>query len=185
MLNMYNLKNISKGIVFNLSRKNEMNTFFKNQYNKYQFSEAAKKEADIKGKNAFIYKYIIVKETDGINTSTFKPVEEFTNEDLLERLKEHREETFYHYGTFKRAEETKIFNKTEFAAKKLRQMWIRSGDLNNQKHVIPIKRLRTRQEGLFKLLQNGEIAGVIEGREEFSEINFVVDKNYIKRLDGY
>lgn len=64
-------------------------------------------------------------------------------------------------------------------------MWIRSGDLNNQKHVIPIKRLRTRQEGLFKLLQNGEIAGVIEGREEFPEINFVVDKNYIKRLDGY
>jgi hypothetical protein len=55
MLNMFNLKNISKGIVFNLSRKNEMNTFFKNQFNKYQFSEVAKKETDIKGKNAFIY----------------------------------------------------------------------------------------------------------------------------------
>lgn len=55
MLNMFNLKNISKVIVFNLSRKNEMNTFFKNQYIKYQFSEAAKKEADTKGKTSFIY----------------------------------------------------------------------------------------------------------------------------------
>ena len=63
-------------------------------------------------------------------------------------------------------------------------MWIRSGDVGNQKHVIPVKRLRTKDEGLFKLLNQGEIAGVIEGREEFPDVNFVVDRNYIKRLDG-
>jgi hypothetical protein len=186
MLNMFNLKKFARGITFNLPKKTEMNNFFKNQFSKYQFAEAAKKEADDKGKYFYIKNifYCTAKEGEGVNSANFKPVEEFTQEDLLERLKEHREETFYHYGTFKRAEETKIFNKTEFAAKKLRQMWIRSGDLNNQKHVIPIKRLRTREEGLFKLLQQGEIAGVIQGREEFSEINFVVDKNYIKRLEG-
>ncbi len=84
----------------------------------------------------------------------------------------------------RRLTQTKDFNKTEFAAKKIRQMWFRAGDLSSHKHVIPIKRLRTREEGLFKLMKQGEIAGVIEGREEFPDVDFVVDKSYVKRLDG-
>jgi hypothetical protein len=50
MLNMFNLKKFANGIAFNLTKKTEINNFFKNQFNKYQFAEAAKKEADIKGK---------------------------------------------------------------------------------------------------------------------------------------
>jgi hypothetical protein len=50
MLNMFNLKKIARGITFNLPKKTEMNNFFKNQFSKYQFAEAAKKEADDKGK---------------------------------------------------------------------------------------------------------------------------------------
>ncbi len=64
-------------------------------------------------------------------------------------------------------------------------MWIRSGDFTTHKHIIPIDRLRTNKDGLFKLMQQGELAGIIEGREEFPDIDFVVKKNYTRRLDGY
>lgn len=114
----------------------------------------------------------------------FKPFEEFTKEEIQEKISLHKKEVYNYYGSMTRVTQSKDFNKTEFAAKKLRQMWIRAGDLSTHKHVIPIKRLRTREEGLFKLLKQGELAGVIEGREEFPDIDFVVDKSYVKRLEG-
>ncbi len=104
--------------------------------------------------------------------------------EIGDKLREARKETYYYYGSEKRMMGTKIFAKTEFLAKKMRQMWIRSGDMTTHKHVIPIKRMRTREDTLFKMMQNGELAGVIEGREEFPDIDFVVDKQFTKRLDG-
>jgi hypothetical protein len=124
------------------------------------------------------------KQDESTDIHNYKPIEEMTKEDLADRLRDNRRELYYYYGSSKRSEQSKLFNKTEFAAKKLRQMWFRAGDLSSHKHIIPIKRLRTRDEGLFKLMNQGELAGVIEGREEFADVDFVVDKQYIKRLDG-
>jgi hypothetical protein len=107
-----------------------------------------------------------------------------TRKEQGEKLREHRKELFYYFGSDSQQYSTKTFAKSEFLAKKMRQMWIRSGDISTHKLVIPIKRMRTRDDGLFKLLQQGDIAGVIEGREEFPDIDIVIDKKYTRRLDS-
>jgi len=71
----------------------------------------------------------------------------------------------------------------EFVAKNIRRMWIQSGDFSTNKHILPIKRLRTKDDTLFQLLKNGEIAAVIEGREEFPDFHFILDKKFTKKLD--
>jgi hypothetical protein len=50
MLNMFILKKCTGRFVINTMRKTEMNNFFKIQFNKYNFAEAAKKEVGDKGK---------------------------------------------------------------------------------------------------------------------------------------
>jgi hypothetical protein len=62
-------------------------------------------------------------------------------------------------------------------------MWIQGGDMNSHKHVIPIKRLRERKDTLFGLYKKGEIAAVIEGREEYPDMDIVLDRNLTSRLD--
>jgi hypothetical protein len=104
----------------------------------------------------------------------------------LEEFKRNAEsEIFYNYGSKKRALGSQMFNKTEFLAKKLRHGWFKLGDLyHSHKHVIPVKRLRTKADTMFGLLKQGDIACVLEGREEFDEIHFVLDKKYTKHLDS-
>jgi hypothetical protein len=70
-------------------------------------------------------------------------------------------------------------------AKNLRRMWLQSGDFSTNKHVIPVKRVRNKEDTLFNLLKNGEIAAVIEGREEFPDFHFILDKKHTRRLDRY
>jgi hypothetical protein len=72
----------------------------------------------------------------------------------------------------------------EFIAKNLRRMWIQSGDFSTNKHIIPVKRLRTKDDTLFHVLKNGEIAAVLEGREEFPDLHVILDKKFTRRLDG-
>ena len=103
--------------------------------------------------------------------------------DLIEKLKQDRKEIYYYSGSVDRHIENKKFNKTEFLAKKLRHNWIQGGDINTHKHVIPIKRLRDRKDTMFGLLKNKEIAAVIEGREEFPALDFVLDKGLSSRLE--
>ncbi len=107
-----------------------------------------------------------------------------TKKEIGERVRESRKELFYYFGSDSKQYAAKTFAKAEFTAKKLRQSWIRSGDMTTHKHVIPIKRMRTREDGLFKLMKEGDLAGVIEGREEFPDIDFVIDKKYTRRFDG-
>lgn len=71
----------------------------------------------------------------------------------------------------------------EFVAKNIRRMWIQSGDFSTNKHIIPVKRDRTKDDTLFNLLKHGEIAAVIEGREEFPDMHIILDKKYTRRID--
>jgi hypothetical protein len=103
----------------------------------------------------------------------------------MQRLNLSKKEIFDKYGSVVRAQQSKIFNKQEFDAKKRRQHWFRAGDVyHTQKHILPVKRIRTKDEPLFNLLANGEIACVLQGREEFEEIHFVLDKRHTKHLDS-
>jgi hypothetical protein len=95
-------------------------------------------------------------------------------------------EIMFNYGSHKQSVTSQVYNKFEFQAKALRHGWFRLGTLyHSHKHVIPVKRLRTKEDTLFKLLKQGEIACCLQGREEFDEIHFVLDKKWTKHLDGY
>jgi hypothetical protein len=111
------------------------------------------------------------------NDKTPKQHEEF--------LKKAKSDILYNYGSMRRADASATFNKVEFLAKRMRHAWFKLGDVyHSHKHVIPVKRLRTKEETLFKLLSQGEIACTLQGREEFDEIHFVLDKKYAKHLEG-
>lgn len=172
--------------------KNLNNKFsFTNQYNIKSFSaaQAVGKQAE-KPQTAKAAKggpqspQAQAKQEKEVAASTpFKPLEEFSREDLKDRLRDFRKETYYNRGSIDRLLENKTFNKTEFMAKKMRHMWLQAGDFSTNKHVIPVKRLRERKDTLFGLLKNGEIAGLLEGREEFPDFHFVIDRHLTKRLD--
>jgi hypothetical protein len=191
-------KLLSLSHIFKSNNFNQINNFYNTS--KYFFANAAaapsKKSApgkiqnnsnveqEIKNKiptpgTSDIYKDVTF---DG-KFREYKPFEKFTIKDMNDRMEDFKKESYYYYGSMKRRAAPKRFNKTEFFAKQLRQMWIRSGDFSLNKHVIEIKRLRKREDTIFGLLKQGEMAAVIEGREEFPEINFVVDKKFSKHLD--
>lgn len=102
-----------------------------------------------------------------------------------DKFNQSMKEIYYYYGSDRNYYASKKFSKTEFIAKKFRQMYFKAGDFKTHKHIIPVKRLRTKDEGLFKLLEQREIACLLEGREEFPDIDFVLDRNLVKKLDGY
>jgi hypothetical protein len=109
-----------------------------------------------------------------------------TPKQLEDLQKKSTSDMLYHYGSYKRSLASQTFNKVEFMAKAYRHGWFRLGDVyHSHKHVIPVKRLRTKEDTLFKLLAQGEIAGVLQGREEYDEIHFILDKQYTKHLMRY
>ena len=145
---------------------NRQSVFSFNRFNKFNFAE---KKPEVKDNKAI----------------PFVPYDDLTLKDRLDRLNTFKKEVDDNYGSYVRAQQSKIFNKQEFDAKKRRQHWFRTGDVyHTQKHIIPVKRMRTKDDTLFGLLKNGEIACVLQGREEFDELHFVVDKKYIKHLDA-
>lgn len=104
-------------------------------------------------------------------------------EEIMKKLMDFKREVFYQHGGLKKYELSKIYNKNEFVAKSMRSWYFMSGDMNTHKHIIPIKRLRSKKETLMQLHKNGEIAAVIEGREEFPDFEIVLDRQYIKHLN--
>ncbi len=151
--------------IFKYINRQSFSTF--NKFTKFNFAE---KKPDQKVQDKHI---------------PYKPYEELTMKDRTERLSLSKKEIEDNYGSLVRAQQSKIFNKQEFDAKKRRQHWFRAGDVyHSHKHIIPVKRMRTKDDTLFGLLKNGDIACVLEGREEFEELHFVVDKKYIKHLDS-
>jgi hypothetical protein len=115
----------------------------------------------------------------------YRDMDTLVKKDFVRSVIDSKQENIYYYGSSKRKENQRKYAQTEFLARRMRQSYLQSGDFSTNKHMIPIKRLRKEGESLFKLMQNGELAGVIEGREEFDDINFVVDKTYVKHLEGY
>jgi hypothetical protein len=153
-----------------------MNTLFKFIYKQPKFLNF----------NTFLFS----NKTTAVETSEpkipeFVKVDDRTPKQLQDMAKNANNEMLYHYGSLKRSTESQKYNKMEFVAKKMRHAWFRAGDVyHSHKHIIPVKRLRTKEDTIFKLLEKGEIACVLQGREEFDELHFVLDKKYTKHLDS-
>lgn len=103
--------------------------------------------------------------------------------DVLDSLVLTSKEMHSHYGSKNKVFENKAGNKMEFWAKKTRQMYLLEGCFNSQKHVIPVKRLRHPDDSIAGLRSNKEVPCVIEGREEYSDFNFVVDLSNVHLID--
>ena len=99
--------------------------------------------------------------------------------DVMDTIVQTAKELHSHYGSKNKMFESKAGNKMEFWAKKTRQMYILEGCFNSQKHIIPVKRLRNPEDSIASLRSAKEIPCVIEGREEFKDFDFVVDKTLV------
>ena len=98
---------------------------------------------------------------------------------MIETSKELHE----HYGSRNHLFQSRAGNKMEFWAKKTRQMYLLEGCFQAQKHTIPVLRLRNPDDSLSQLRLKNEIACVVEGREEFPDLNFVAEKINVHNID--
>ena len=67
----------------------------------------------------------------------------------------------------------KLEHKLEYYAKKMRQAYLDMGVPDTHKRFVEAIRLRGKGEGWEELINNKELPGCIEGREEFSDLDLV------------
>lgn len=67
----------------------------------------------------------------------------------------------------------KIAPRIEVYAKKLRDMYFREGVLPEYKTYLEANRLRQPEDTIERLIENKEIAAVIEARDEFEDVDLV------------
>jgi len=112
----------------------------------------------------------------------FIPLEKMPINKIIETKRKGLKETYYYFGSEKAKLAEKKYNVIEFYSKKLRRDYIRAGELDSHKHVIPVKRLRTKADTIESLRKSREMAAVIEGREEFPDVNIVIDRRFVDKL---
>jgi hypothetical protein len=77
------------------------------------------------------------------------------------------------YGAHRDVAIPKLEPRIEIYAKKLRDMYLREGSMSESKSYIDTLRGRLPDDTIEKCLKNKEVAGIIEAREEFPELDLV------------
>ena len=151
--------------------------FFKNQLNKFpKFNFDNQPQAN---KNPTPPKNI---QEEELKPEPFIPFESLSEQQLKELSEKNKRNTFYYFGNDSQRAAEKKYNIMEFYSKKLRRDYIRSGEINSHKLIIKVKRLRTKEDTIQKLDKNRECAALIQGREEFPDIDVVIDKHLLVKL---
>jgi hypothetical protein len=114
----------------------------------------------------------------------FKPFEEMDPNEIKQKITDWKSEMHYYYSNPAGPAKLKAMNKTEFLAKKMRHMYLISGDFCTNKHILPVKRVRTNEDSIFGLLKQDEIACILEGREEFPDFHFVLDRKFVRSFNS-
>jgi len=112
----------------------------------------------------------------------FIPLEQMNVSKILETKRKGLKETYYYFGSEKAKLAEKKYNVMEFFSKKLRRDYIRGGELDSNKYIIPVKRLRKKADTIEALRKTQEMAAVIEGREDFPDIDIVIDRRFVDKL---
>ena len=112
----------------------------------------------------------------------FIPIEKMSSQKIQELSEKNVRNTFYYHGNDSQRNAEKKYNVMEFYSKKLRRDYIRSGEIDSHKFEIKVKRIRTKEDTIQKLDKNRETAAIIEGREEFPDIDIVIDKSLLVKL---
>ena len=172
MKNFINIHNFSrfKNIFFNNQ--------FLNKYSKFNFSnqpQINKKPNIPPGNNTNI-------QQEELKPEPFIPFESMSDRQITELLEKNKRDTYYYFGNDKQRLAEKKYNIMEFYSKKLRRDYIKSGELSPHKFVIKVKRMRTKEDTIQRLDKNRECAVLIQGREEFPDIDVVIDKHKLVKL---
>lgn len=122
------------------------------------------------------------KNEDELKPEPFIPLEKMSIGKIMETRRNNLKETYYYFGSEKKKMAEKNYNVMEFFSKKLRRDYIRIGEIDSHKHIIPVKRLRTKADTIQALKKNREFPAVIEGREEFPDVDLVIDRKFIDNL---
>lgn len=117
-----------------------------------------------------------------LKPAPFIPLEQMKPRKILDTKRKNLKETYYYFGNEKAKFAEKEYNVMEFYAKKLRRDYIRSGEIESDKHIIPVKRLRSKYDTIERLKKNHEMPAVIEGRDEFPDIDIVIDRKFVDKL---
>lgn len=176
---MFKFTNINK--LLNISGHKSLN-FLTNKNNVFRFSPLAMKFATQQQAAQKDSGAAAKPKEEELKPEPFIPLEKMRIDKIFETKRKGLKETYYYFGSEKAKMAEKNYNVMEFYSKKLRRDYIRSGELESHKHVIPVKRLRTKADTIESLRKNREIAAVIEGREEFPDVDVVIDRQFVDKL---
>lgn len=196
-----NINNQIKRISYDYSKISSIINKNLNKYSKYSFSKANKQQqqqqqppknktedvslklkeeqlsSNITNKDAFHYSF-------NVNRPEFKLYEDQTQEDkdLNQRLK--NKEISLYFGGNQYLNKWKKATDWEFLAKRMRRTYLNSGHQSKHPVIIPVKRIRNNLDNFIDLARRKkEIVAVINARDEFPEMQVVIDLKYIQRLE--
>jgi hypothetical protein len=157
------INSIKKSLTLSINRQINILNFNKNIL--FSFTAANNDNGEVKKEN-----------TSKVNEKQVRYMRNYTNsqEDYMKK-----------YGSKNRIFEGTATNKAEFFSKALRRSYLNRGVFPDAKHFIPVKRLRKSSDTLLKTYNKGEIVGVVLGREEYGDFDFVVDRKDVKSLIKY
>lgn len=162
----------------NFTKFNKFKQIFSSQLNKFpKFNFANQPQANSKKSNP-------PKNTEEVELKPepFIPFEQMSDKQIRVLSEKNIKTTYYYYGNHSQRNAEKKYNVMEFYSKKLRRDYIRNGEFSSNKHVIKVKRLRKNEDTIERLDKNKECAALIQGREEFPDIDVVIDRNLLVKL---
>ncbi len=110
------------------------------------------------------------------------PIEKQTKKQRIQARAKKRAEKYYYYGNKHFRDPTKLYPVWEAYAKKKRLGYLNSTYLPTKDFNMKVKRYRSCHESILDLTSKGEVAVSIAGREEFPELNFILDLKTLYRL---
>eukprot|EP00340_Litonotus_pictus_P012233 CAMPEP_0170534374 /NCGR_PEP_ID=MMETSP0209-20121228/90776_1 /TAXON_ID=665100 ORGANISM="Litonotus pictus, Strain P1" /NCGR_SAMPLE_ID=MMETSP0209 /ASSEMBLY_ACC=CAM_ASM_000301 /LENGTH=384 /DNA_ID=CAMNT_0010833661 /DNA_START=171 /DNA_END=1325 /DNA_ORIENTATION=- len=112
----------------------------------------------------------------------YVPLEEKTKEQKEADSLRFEREVMGFYGSEKYFDQLKVQGAWESHAKQLRREYLNMNFRQEKEYTIPVKRIRTEKDDVLTLRKKGEVAICIFGREEYKELNIVVDRKWPDRL---
>jgi hypothetical protein len=175
------MKNFINIHIYNFSKFK--NISLNNQFNKFpKFNFANQPQTNKKpNANAAPGNNTNIQEEE-LKPEPFTPFEKMTDKQISDLLEKNKRDAYYYFGNDKQRLSEKKYNMMEFYSKKLRRDYIRYGEVSSHKFIIKVKRMRTKEDTIEKLDKNRECAVLIQGREEFPDIDVVIDKHLLVKL---
>ena len=170
----FNINNLIKTVYFNFSKQNQTKPTKTEPVKTNNVENASN---IITNKDALFYSF-------NVNRPEFKLYENLNSEDQKLAEKKRNKEIDNYYGGTQYLNLWKKGADYEFLAKRKRRVYLNSGYQSEHPVVIPVKRIRNNKDDYVDLVRRKhEIVAVINPRDDFPEVQLVIDLKYVKRIE--